>query len=93
MIHRDVTRAERKVVEELLDIKCDESTVNMGSPYIRSGMLCNNNGFVIGDASGGPEVVNVDEELGFLEKYNKKKETKKTATKTTRSKTTKKKTR
>lgn len=68
MVHRDITRAETKVLQGLLGLECVPSTVNMGSPYIRSGLLCNDNGFVIGDASGGPEVVNIDTELGFLEK-------------------------
>ncbi len=72
MVHRDITRAETKVLEGLLGLRCVQSTVNMGSPYIRSGLLCNDNGFVIGDASGGPEIVNVETELGFLEKPGRK---------------------
>ncbi|MBW2972393.1 translation initiation factor IF-6 [Candidatus Woesearchaeota archaeon] len=71
IVHRDITRTEKKYVEELLGIRCVPSTVNMGSPYIGSGLLCNDNGFIIGDFSGGPEIVNVEEELGFLEKENK----------------------
>lgn len=76
LVHRDITHAERRAIEQLLNIECEPSTVNMGSPYIRSGMLCNNKGFVIGDASGGPEVVNVDEEMGFLAEENKAKKAK-----------------
>ncbi|MFC1741149.1 translation initiation factor IF-6 [Nanoarchaeota archaeon] len=68
MVHRDITRAETTYVEELLATRVVPSTVNMGSPYIRSGLLCNNHGFVIGDHSGGPEMINVEEELGFLER-------------------------
>ena len=38
----------------------------MGVPFIGSGILANSHGFVIGDASGGPEIVNADEALGFI---------------------------
>ena len=38
----------------------------MGVPFIGSGIVCNNHGFIIGDASGGPEIVNADEALGFI---------------------------
>ena len=67
LVHRDITKEELQVIEELLDIKCVSSTINMGSSYLRSGILCNDHGFVVADASGGPEVVNAEEELGFLE--------------------------
>lgn len=54
---------ERNAIEEVLDIEVDEGTVNMGTPYLRSGILCNSHGMVIGAASGGPEIVNADEVL------------------------------
>ncbi|MBN1544434.1 translation initiation factor IF-6 [Candidatus Woesearchaeota archaeon] len=66
MIHRDVTGKEKEYIEGLIGLKCIPSTVNMGSPYIKSGLICNDNGFVVGDLSGGPEIVNIEEELGFL---------------------------
>lgn len=69
LVHRDITTAEIVKVEELLGLKCVPSTINMGSPYLRSGILCNDKGFVVADASGGPEVVNAEDELGFLNKH------------------------
>jgi len=38
-------------------------TVNMGNPFVGSGILCNDKGFVIGDMSGGPEIMNAEEAL------------------------------
>lgn len=67
IVHRDVTAKETKFAEDLLGVKLIPSTVNMGSPYIRSGLLLNDNGFVIGDHSGGPEIINVDDEMGYLQ--------------------------
>lgn len=52
--------------ELVLGVKLDTGTVNLGSTQIRSGLACNKNGFIIGDQSGGPEVVHADEALGFL---------------------------
>ena len=66
IISRDITDEELEKVEDLIKIKCFPSSVNMGSPYTGSGLLCNDKGFVIGDQSGGPEMTNVDESLGFL---------------------------
>jgi translation initiation factor 6 len=72
IVHRDITLAERKKTEELLGLRCEPSTINMGSPHIRSGLICNDNGFIVGDSSGGPEIVNAEQELGFLEKKRTK---------------------
>jgi translation initiation factor 6 len=72
IVHRDITRAEARYIEDLLGLRCTPSTINMGSPYIRSGVLCNDKGFIVGDASGGPEITNIEQELGFLEPKKRK---------------------
>lgn len=53
-------------MEKLLNIKIYKGTVNMGSPYVKSGLVANKNGFLIGGFSSGPETANIDEYLGFL---------------------------
>ena len=68
VIHRDATTTEIEFVEKLLGVECMTGSVNMGSPYMRSGVLANSNGFVVGQGSGGPEVNNIDQGLGFLSK-------------------------
>ncbi|MBU0667311.1 MAG: translation initiation factor IF-6 [Nanoarchaeota archaeon] len=67
LLHRDASSQEIKIIEETLKVKVTTGTVNMGSPYIRTGMLCNKNGLIVGDISGGPEIVNAEEALGFLD--------------------------
>jgi len=64
--HRDIAFNEKEYAEDLLKITLEPGTVNFGNPYIRSGLLANKNGFVIGNLSGGPELAFVDESLGFL---------------------------
>ncbi len=66
LVHQDITKAEEKEIKGLLGLNCITGTVNMGNPFIKSGVLCNDKGFVIGDQSGGPEITNADEALGFI---------------------------
>lgn len=66
--HKDTDQKEIDIIEDILGVECTQGTVNMGSPYISSGLLANSNGFIVGKISGGPEVNNIDEGLGFLSK-------------------------
>jgi len=67
LISHDATDEEFDYFQEKLGVSLDVGTVNMGSTNIHSGIALNNSGFIIGDQSGGPEVVNADEALGFLD--------------------------
>lgn len=66
LFHRDIKPGEVKELEKLLGIEISLGTINMGNPYIKSGMLLGEEGFLVGDASGGPEIKNADEALGFI---------------------------
>jgi translation initiation factor 6 len=61
------TRKQEEAVAKLFSIPVTRGTVNLGSPYIRSGIIVNNHGFVFGKKTGGPEAVAIDRALGFLE--------------------------
>lgn len=67
LISHDVAEHTIKQLEEFLGLTISTGTVNMGSTQIRSGIAVNNKGFIIGQASGGPEVMNADQALGFIE--------------------------
>jgi translation initiation factor 6 len=67
VVHRDVSPKEKDELENFLNVKLEETTVNMGSPYVRSGILCNKHGLIMGDVSGGPELVCISNALGFSE--------------------------
>lgn len=67
LVSNDLTREELRFIEKTFSIKATPGSVNMGSPYVKSGVLANKHGFAIGSASGGPEMANADEALGFLE--------------------------
>ena len=66
LCHHEILEHEADLLKKILKVEVYTGTVNMGVPFIGSGILCNNKGFVIGDASGGPEIVNADETLGFI---------------------------
>ncbi|MBS3064087.1 MAG: translation initiation factor IF-6 [DPANN group archaeon] len=53
-------------IEKLFNFEIGLGTVNMGNPFISSGIIANSFGFVMGANSSGFEVTRVDESLGFL---------------------------
>ena len=68
VIHRDARQAEIDLVADTLKLpQLIPGTANFGQPYVRSAIAANTHGFVIGASSGGPEVTNTDEALGFLD--------------------------
>lgn len=65
-IHRDGEDFEIDFVNSTLNVEAETATVNMGNPFIKSGIIVNNNGFMVGDFSGGPEITYLDEIFGFI---------------------------
>ena len=64
--HSGIKEAELVFIENTLKVNVIDGTVNMGSPYVKSGIIANSNGFIIGSQSAGPEITNTDIALGFL---------------------------
>jgi len=67
LIHPDVSNETIEELEKLLKVRLTLGTVNWGSPFVKSGILANSHGFIIGHMSSGPEVANTDEALGFAQ--------------------------
>ncbi|MFH1589604.1 MAG: translation initiation factor IF-6 [archaeon] len=67
LIHRDTSSIETKKIEKVLKVQTMPGTVNMGVPQIKSGVLCNNKGLIIGELCGPAEIMNTEEALGFIE--------------------------
>ena len=66
LVHEDIKKEEANVIKKVLNIKYGTGTINMGSPFIKSGIIANRNGFLVSKNSGGPEIANADKVLGFL---------------------------
>lgn len=64
--HRDASEKDIENIRKILKVEVQTGTVNMANPYMSSGIISNNHGVIVGNHSGGPEVVNIDEALGFL---------------------------
>lgn len=67
LISNETSDDELKKLENDLGLTIIQSSVNMGSQFIGSGILCNKNGFAIGKSSGSPEILNAETNLGFIE--------------------------
>ncbi len=66
VIHRDAAAHEIAMVKETLKLdELEPASVNLGSPFVRAGILNNDQGFVVSDASGGPEIVHLEQSLGY----------------------------
>jgi len=63
LCHHDILESEAKLLKKILKVEINTGTVNMGNPFIGSGILCNSKGMIIGESSGGPEIVNADQAL------------------------------
>jgi len=61
-----ITDDEFHLFEKMLKVKGDIGTVNLGSFFVKAGLLANSNGLVFSYATKGPEVARCDEALGFL---------------------------
>jgi translation initiation factor 6 len=66
LCHHDILEQEADILKKMLKVNVSTGTVNGGIPFVGSGILSNDHGFIIGDHSGGPEITNADESLGFI---------------------------
>jgi len=61
LIHRDASEEEAEHFRDALKVeKVDIGTVNMGSPYIGSGIVSNDEHFLVGEDTTGPEIGRID---------------------------------
>ncbi len=65
LVHMDLGKEDTELIKKVLNLPAFPGTVNLGNPYIKAGLLCNDHGYVIGEQSGGPEMVYVEQCLGF----------------------------
>lgn len=64
LLHRAASEEEAKNAKEVLDVEnVDIGTVNMGSPFIGSGLICNDRLMLTGEDTTGPEIGRIDTTL------------------------------
>jgi len=65
IVHPDVSREELERLKELFKVPIDVGTINFGIPFIRSGLLANDKGALVGGNTTGPEILRISKILGF----------------------------
>lgn len=58
---------ELEALEELLDVYADVGTINYGGPLVGSGIVANDEGYVVGHDTTGPELGRIEDTLGYIE--------------------------
>ena len=61
----NISEDDIKKIETLFGFEIGLGTVNMGNPFVSSGIIANSNGFIIGSSSSGYEMSRAFESLGF----------------------------
>ncbi len=64
IVHIDSTDDEIKDLSNFFKAKMDVGTVNFGSAFIRSGMIANYKGVLVGSSTTGPEILRIQRALG-----------------------------
>jgi translation initiation factor 6 len=67
LCHPKSTDDELDAVEDALDVHADVGTINYGAPLVGSGLLANENGYVVGEDTTGPELGRIDDALGYID--------------------------
>jgi len=63
LINRDVDEKEIKKIEKIMGGNIEIGSINMGNPYVRSGIIANSHGYIIGEDTSGVEVMRIDQAL------------------------------
>ncbi len=66
LCHPKSTDGELDALEDLLDVPADIGTINYGGPLVGSGLVANENGYVVGNDTSGPELGRIDDALGYI---------------------------
>lgn len=67
LVHPEATDEELEWLRDLFKVDVYVGTANMGVPFVGSCMLANSHGVVVGHQTTGPEIVKIEEALGFLD--------------------------
>jgi translation initiation factor 6 len=65
LCHPKCTDSELDHLEDVLDVPADIGTINYGAPLVGSGLVANDNGYVVGQDTSGPELGRIDSALGY----------------------------
>ncbi|MFB6207489.1 MAG: translation initiation factor IF-6 [Haloglomus sp.] len=67
LCHPKSTDEELDFLEDVLGVPADLGTINYGGPLVGSGLVANDNGFVVGQDTSGPELGRIESALGYID--------------------------
>jgi translation initiation factor 6 len=67
LCHPKATDDQLDRLEDALGVPADIGTINYGAPLVGSGLLANENGYVVGQDTTGPELGRIDQALGYID--------------------------
>jgi len=67
LCHPKATESELETLEDHLDVYADLGTVNYGTPLLGSGLVANDETYIVGEETTGPELGRIEDTLGYLE--------------------------
>ncbi len=59
LVHPDINDEELRFLEEFFKVNFERATVNAGIPFIKSGLIANNHGIIVGENTTGPEILRI----------------------------------
>lgn len=66
LVHPMVSEEELRWVENILKVDVDIGTVNRGVGFVRTGIIANKNGALVGNETTGPEIARIEDSLDLL---------------------------
>jgi len=66
LVHPMVSEEELKWMEDVLKVDVDIGTVNRGVGFVRTGIIANKNGALVGNETTGPEIARIEDSLDLL---------------------------
>jgi translation initiation factor 6 len=66
LCHPDASESELTAIEDALDAPADVGTINYGNRMLGSGLVANDEGYIAGTETTGPELGRIESALGFV---------------------------
>lgn len=66
LVHPMVSEDELEWIESILKVDVDVGTINRGVGFIKTGVVANSSGAIMGPETTGPEIARLEDVLGFL---------------------------
>lgn len=67
LCHPKSREEELEALEEHLGVRADIGTVNYGAPLVGSGLVANDEGYLVGEETTGPELGRIEDALDFID--------------------------